>query len=121
PFCSFLPYSTDSNIIVSARTHRNPANKGVPCHLKNSKTLKLSTTSGAKPSRNRSESSALKNSGNLAKRCLMSLIDRGGKRSFHLSRNIRAPFFTTRPQAEASFSFTLATETKAYGICRGAA
>jgi len=52
---------------------------------------------------------------------LMILIDRGGKRSFSLSRNIRALLFTTRPQAKASFSFTLGMETRACGICPGAA
>src|SRR5206468_5027225 len=80
--CSFLPYSTDSNIIDSVPTHGNPPSKGVLCHLKNLRTLKLLITSGGKPSRNRSESSALKNSRSLVKRCLMILIGHGGKRSF---------------------------------------
>ena len=35
---------------------RESPNKVVRCHLKNSRTLKLLTTSGGKPSRNRSES-----------------------------------------------------------------
>src|ERR1043166_6016355 len=95
--------------------------KGVLCHLKNLRTLKLSIPSGGKPSRNPFEPSAWKNSRNLAKRCLMILTDRGGTRSFSLSRKIRAPLFTARTQAKASFSFTLLTETKAYGICPGAA
>jgi hypothetical protein len=50
---SFLPYIADSNIVDSVLTPSNPANKRVLCRLTNSRTLKLSTTSGGTPSRNR--------------------------------------------------------------------
>jgi hypothetical protein len=79
----------------------DPLNKRVLCHLKNLRTLKPSTTSGGKPSRNRSESSALKSSRKFAKKFLMNPIDHGGKRPFQWSPKIPVPRFTTHPQARA--------------------
>jgi hypothetical protein len=60
-----------------------------------------SITSGGKPSRNPFESSALKNSGNLAKKSSIRPIDRGGKRFFQWSPKIRVPPFITHQQARA--------------------
>src|SRR5213595_316098 len=97
------------------------ANHEVLCHLKNSRTLKLLTTSGAKPSRVRFELSALKNSRNLVKKSSIHPIDHGGKHSFQWYMKIRVARFTTHQQGRAWLFFTHAMTTKACGICRGAA
>src|SRR4030095_3928437 len=102
----FLLSPADLNIIRLGSELRDHQNEGVLCHLINSRMSELSITSGERRSPNPSASLALKNLRSLAKRCLMILIDRGGKRSFSLSRKIRALLFTVRTRAKASFSFT---------------
>src|SRR5262249_16419636 len=109
------------NIMHSVLTHWNPPNKKSPCHLINLRTLKLSTRSDGRPSESRSELLALRSSRNSVRKSSIRPIGRGAKSSLILLGNIPAQRFTMHLQAKASFLFTLAMKTKAYGIFRAAA